>query len=74
MQLYQLIEEENTLKIDILKENLQDIEISKVKSLVWYDEEANGTKIPYIVKNLVTVADEEKLNPLYIISIYGKGE
>lgn len=73
MQLYQLIEEENTLKIDILKENLQDIDLSKVKSLVWYDEK-NGTKIPYIVKNLVTVADEEKLNPLYIISIYGKGE
>ena len=62
------------IQIPKKQEKLNDIDFSKVKSLVWYDEEKNGTKIPYIVKNLATVPDEEKIDPLYIISIYGKGE
>ncbi len=78
---YTLQERENWIEIYIDKgqEKLKDIDLSKVKSLVWYDEKVEATtgitiKIPYIVKNLATVADAEKLNPLYIISIYGEEE
>ena len=76
---YTLQERENWIEIYIDKgqEKLKGIDLSKVKSLVWYDEIVEATtgitiKIPYIVKNLATVADAEKLNPLYIISIYGE--
>lgn len=78
---YTLQERENWIEIYIDKgqEKLKGIDLSKVKSLVWYDEKVEATtgitiKIPYIVKNLATVADAEKLNPLYIISIYGEEE
>ncbi len=71
---YTLENENDYIKIEIDKQiDITAEELSKVKSLVWYDE-ANGTKIPYIVKNLAAVADNEKLNPIYIISLYGKGE
>ncbi len=61
----------NGLKINIALSENSGINLSQVKSIIFYEGEINSASYAiYIVRNVGNVGVEEKLNPLYIYPIY----
>lgn len=61
----------NGLKINITLSNNMNIDLSKVKAIIFYEGKINSaTYAIYIVRNVGNVSAAEKLNPLYIYPVY----
>lgn len=61
----------NGLKINITLSNNTNIDLSKVKAIIFYEGKINSaTYAIYIVRNVGNVSAAEKLNPLYIYPVY----
>lgn len=61
----------NGLRINIVLAENSDIDLSQVKSIIFYEGEINSASYAiYIVRNVGNVDIEEKLNPLYVCPVY----
>ncbi len=61
----------NGLRINIALAENSNIDLSKVKSIIFYEGEINSASYAiYIVRNVGNVDIEEKLNPLYVCPVY----
>lgn len=61
----------NGLRINIVLAENSDIDLSQVKSIIFYEGEINSASYAiYIVRNVGNVDIEEKLNPLYVYPVY----
>lgn len=66
---YQLVNDETNNQISIQISQPENIDLSKVKSLIWYDE-FNGIKDIYLVTNVGNLPDGEKLKNRYIYPVF----
>ncbi len=61
----------NGLRINIVLAENSNIDLSQVKSIIFYEGEINSASYAiYIVRNVGNVDIEEKLNPLYVCPVY----
>lgn len=66
---YQIINDETNNQIVISIETPQGVDMSKVNSLIWYDDN-NGVKDIYLVSNVETLPNSEKLKNRYIYPVF----
>lgn len=61
----------NGLKINIALAENSDINLSQVKSIIFYEGEIYSASYAiYIVRNVGNISDDDKLNPLYVHPVY----
>lgn len=66
---YQLVNDEINNQISIQISQPESVDLSKVKSLIWYDE-LNGIKDIYLVTNVGNLPNNEKLKNRYIYPVF----
>ena len=59
---------DHSIEIEIIEPD--DIDLSAVKAIVLYEENQAGGKYAYIIRNVATLPDEDKLNSWYIYPVY----
>ncbi len=69
---YSLVDDEENNQIKIQFQNIEDIDFTKMKSIVFYDIDESENKVSYIAKNVSKLPNENKLQNLYIYPIFNE--